>query len=329
MRASLWTPRRVEREAARVGDAAARWIRRAAGPAAVPVLAGRPIRVRVVRVGGTADADGAVAVIRGGGEPAMAIGGGALVRGLAQAILGGPAELAAPRPPTVAEQAVWTLAVATALAPTTLTAEPSLVAPGLARGTLIELAVEIGELHGPAWLAAPALAAPPAVALGELARGAAWLDAVMVTAPVVIAHAGLTVDEIDALAERDAIVVGAAPRGSTGSLRVGRGAIAVDVDPGGGDRVTVRAAYQRGVMDETLGDDLTVEVAVSTGTVAVSARRLLELAPGAVLPLARPASGAVELLVGGRLIGRGELIDVDGELAVRVTALADRPLAGQ
>jgi len=51
---------------------------------------------------------------------------------------------------------------------------------------------------------------------------------------------------------------------------------------------------------------------------------VLELAPGQVLALGRPAAGQVELVLGRQVIGTGELIDVDGELAVRVLALHPR-----
>jgi flagellar motor switch/type III secretory pathway protein FliN len=117
------------------------------------------------------------------------------------------------------------------------------------------------------------------------------------------------------------IVVGSLAARGGGVLRVARGEVPVTID---GDRVTVRAPYQRGRMDETLGEDLTVELAVSAGTATLSARALLELAPGAVLALGRPAGGQVELVVGRRVIGTGELIDVDGELAVRVLTTTPR-----
>jgi flagellar motor switch/type III secretory pathway protein FliN len=343
---TAWVPRRVPRDAARIGSAIARWAGPRAGTGSLDgiVVGGAPVTARVVRVGGataTLDPDGAVATVRGGPEVVLAVGGGGLVRGLAQAILGGPAELAAARPPTAAEQAVWAYAVAAALDAAGVvggvSVEPSAIAPAMvaatvAGGALVELAVDGGGARGAAWLAVPAamLDRPaPRVALDELARGGGgggWLDAVTVEARAVIAHAALTVGEIGAIAARDVIVVGEIGHGhghghGHGVLRVARGEVAVTIDR---DRVTVRAPYQRGRMDEMLGDDLTVELAVSAGTVTVSARKLLELAPGEVLALGRPASGQVELVVGRRVIGTGELIDVDGEMAVRVVTVAPR-----
>jgi flagellar motor switch/type III secretory pathway protein FliN len=350
-----WAPRKVERSEARVGTAVARWLR--VRPDGAARLAGRALAARVVRVGaGSIDPDGAVAVVRGGPEPVLAVGGGALVRALAQAILGGPEELAAPRAPTAAEQAVWALAVATVLAAKTddgWSAEPSRIAPAMIgpAAAVVELAVALEgtAASGAAWLAVPAavLDRPaPGASLARLATGrSGWLDDVAVEAPVVIAHAAVTLAEIAVLRVRDAIVVGAIAcdgaagasvpmtvrsgvsagandgGAGAGSLRVGRGELPVTID---GDRVTVRAPYQRGRMDEALGDDLTVELGVSAGTVSVSARKLLELAPGEVLPLGKPATGAVELVLGKRVIGAGELIEIDGELAVRVLAVYPR-----
>ena len=75
-------------------------------------------------------------------------------------------------------------------------------------------------------------------------------------------------------------------------------------------------------MNEAIADDVTVELACQLGTVTMTARQVLELAPGRVLDLARPLGGPVDLVAGGKIIGRGELVDVDGELGVRVTSLA-------
>jgi len=323
-----WAPRRVDAAEARVATAVARWLRPRTAGAGAATLAGGPIEVRVVRVGAVAlDPDGAVAVIRGAVEPVLAIGGGTLVRALAQATLGGPDELGAARPPTTAEQAVWALAVSVVVNATTdaaFSVEPSRIAPAMIGGAgaaaIIELAVD-GVARGPAWIAVPAavLDRPgPITALAELAvQRAAWLEAVDVTAHVVTAHAAVTTAEVAALRVRDVIVVGAVGDAGAGegSLRVGAGAVAVTI---AADRVTVRGPYRRGRMDESLGDDVTVELAVAAGTVSLSARAVLELAPGQVLALGRPAAGQVELVLGRQVIGTGELIDVDGELAVRV-----------
>jgi flagellar motor switch/type III secretory pathway protein FliN len=53
----------------------------------------------------------------------------------------------------------------------------------------------------------------------------------------------------------------------------------------------------------------------------MSVAELLALAPGAVIGLGRPLGAPVELCAGEKLLARGELVDVDGELGVKVTEL--------
>ncbi len=65
--------------------------------------------------------------------------------------------------------------------------------------------------------------------------------------------------------------------------------------------------------------DIPVTLTVELGRVSLPLRRLAELRPGDVLELGRHAREPVELTSGGRLIARGELVQVDTELGVRVT----------
>jgi flagellar motor switch protein FliN/FliY len=58
-----------------------------------------------------------------------------------------------------------------------------------------------------------------------------------------------------------------------------------------------------------------IEITVSVGRARPAVRDLLRLARDAVLPLDRRIDDPVELFVGDRLIGRGELVELDGEQA--------------
>jgi flagellar motor switch protein FliM len=69
--------------------------------------------------------------------------------------------------------------------------------------------------------------------------------------------------------------------------------------------------------------ELPVEVVCELGRVAMSGRELLELRPGAIIPAGRPLSGPVDLTVGGRIVARGELVDVEGEIGVRITQMCE------
>lgn len=70
-----------------------------------------------------------------------------------------------------------------------------------------------------------------------------------------------------------------------------------------------------------------IEVRVSVGRARPTVRELLNLKRDAVLHLDRSVSDPVELYVGERLIARGELEELDGDmagqLAVRLTEVAE------
>ena len=69
--------------------------------------------------------------------------------------------------------------------------------------------------------------------------------------------------------------------------------------------------------------ELPVEIICELGRVKMSGRELLELEPGAVVPVARPLAGPIDLTIGGRVVARGELVDIEGDLGVRVTEVLD------
>jgi type III secretion protein Q len=68
-------------------------------------------------------------------------------------------------------------------------------------------------------------------------------------------------------------------------------------------------------------DRLPVTLTAILGRVELTAGAVARLAPGAVISLDRPVGAEVQLRAGRRAIGRGELVEVDGALGVRLTAL--------
>jgi type III secretion protein Q len=74
----------------------------------------------------------------------------------------------------------------------------------------------------------------------------------------------------------------------------------------------------------SLPDDAHVELTVGLGTTQLSLRQVFELAVGQVVPLGRPLAGPFEIRARGTLVGSGELVDVDGELGVRIVSLGDQ-----
>jgi type III secretion system YscQ/HrcQ family protein len=67
-----------------------------------------------------------------------------------------------------------------------------------------------------------------------------------------------------------------------------------------------------------------VEVVAELGRITLRGDEVLGLAPGVVLGLRVDRTSAVSLRVGGAVWGEGELVNVDGELGVRVTRVLAR-----
>ena len=293
-------PRRSRRDAA-IESAIARWI------------AARALRATIVRAGHAATIDGHAACceLRIAGESIELYASGDAVRALAQRELGGPAELAAPRPLGAVEHAMWALAVARATGELGIAGE---VWPRASRGTpregyAIELAVELAG--GPATVVAIApraleLRAPPSRAVPP------W----RIEGPIVVARCAIDRAALAALAVRDLVTVERCCQ-----LEIFGGAFGLR---GKGMVAEVATEYVRRVIPMPLADDAQVELTVTAGSVRLPLRRVLDLAVGEILELERPLAGPFDVRAAGRLIGRGELVDVDGELAVRIVSLEEK-----
>jgi flagellar motor switch/type III secretory pathway protein FliN len=187
----------------------------------------------------------------------------------------------------------------------------------------------------------PRSAAPPS-----------WLARLRIELPLVVAAAPMEPAVLARLQVRDVIVV-EAPAGGA-ELRVSRGAVGLRVRPGASHAV-IESSYRRRVkspsegpaaavppfssggaadaqpdasvdasvdaLADALVDDVTAELTVTLGSVALSLRQLTELAVGQVVSLGRPLHGPFELRIAGKPMGRGELVDVEGSLGVRIVSL--------
>lgn len=67
--------------------------------------------------------------------------------------------------------------------------------------------------------------------------------------------------------------------------------------------------------------DAAVDVEVRLGETSIRLGELSGVAPGYVFELNQPIGASAEILVNGQTIGRGELVNVDGRLGVRVTSM--------
>ncbi len=309
----------------RIGKAELPWITRLAGWLGarergdrLARLVGGPVSVQLGDAVLARDPHAAIAELRVGGASFEVTGGSAAVRALAQRLLGGPHELAAPRPLGDVEQAVFALIVATALEDAGIAGEVWPLPPVSSAATLpgkgvaqqlVYLAVQLGDVAMTVAISLPrTLRAPPSRPWPR------WF-AVEIAAVIVIARCAIARADLARLAVRDVITVERAL-----GLDVLGGTIGLHAAP---QAVEAIVATGYGRRDMALPDDAHLELTVALGTTSLPLRRLADLAIGEVIALGRPLAGPFELRTAGRVIGTGELVDIDGELGVRVVSLAE------
>ncbi|MGD0298756.1 MAG: FliM/FliN family flagellar motor switch protein [Bryobacteraceae bacterium] len=65
--------------------------------------------------------------------------------------------------------------------------------------------------------------------------------------------------------------------------------------------------------------DVPVEVSVELGRRIMTIAQILELGPDSVIRMARSAGDNMDILVGGSLIGYGEIVIIEDSVGVRIT----------
>lgn len=315
-------PRRTRRDAA-LESAIARWLAaRPHGGGKLARLTGGAVRVSLVRAGDAVAPDplGASCELRIRGEVIDVHGGGAGVRALAQRLLGGPEELAAPRPLGAIERALWALAVAAAVDDLGVEGEvwgesgPSASGGGLRPDQYaVELALELCGARCTVVIAFPKtieLRVPPVRAMP------AWAERAEIDARVVVARCAVEAAAVAGLAVRDLITVEPCC-----ALEILGGELGLRAAPKALVAEVITEYVRR---DMALANDAEVELAVTLGTTRIPLRQALGLAIGEIIQLNRPLAGPFEIRAAGQLVGQGELVDVDGELAVRIVSLEEK-----
>jgi type III secretion protein Q len=308
---------RYSRREAALTSVLARWIVVRPLGERTAQLAGGPVTVErhaIHAAGSRASIDphAAIAEIRLAGLSLLVALSSRPIRGLAQRLLGGPAELAAARPLTSAEHAIGALLLAAAIEDLGLPAEVWPLAeldPDLVRDSIqLELGVDLAGTPLTLVALCPPdleLRVPPPRPLPG------WKFYV----PVVVGSCAIPRETLTRLEVRDVITIEPGL-----ALRFGEGAIGLAASPGAVEAKVVTGYVPR---DMALPDDAHVELTVQLGTTRVTLRQLAELAPGAIVSLGRPLSGPFEVRAAGRLLGQGELVDVDGEVGVRIVSLQE------
>ena len=69
-------------------------------------------------------------------------------------------------------------------------------------------------------------------------------------------------------------------------------------------------------------EHISVEVSIELGRTRMTIRELANLNVDDVLELAQPADRPLEVVAGGKVLARGELVPVGDRLALRITELA-------
>ncbi|MEQ1565321.1 MAG: flagellar motor switch protein FliN [Myxococcota bacterium] len=78
------------------------------------------------------------------------------------------------------------------------------------------------------------------------------------------------------------------------------------------------------LVDVTFLQEIPIELVVELGRTRLTVRELAALGRDDVIELDRSASQPLDILVGGRVFARGELVVVDDRVALRVTELIGR-----
>lgn len=80
-------------------------------------------------------------------------------------------------------------------------------------------------------------------------------------------------------------------------------------------------ATTHNLADVSFLQDIPIELTVELGRAKLTVRELAALGRDDVIELDRSASQPLDILVGGRVFARGELVVVDDRVALRVTEL--------
>jgi flagellar motor switch protein FliN len=76
----------------------------------------------------------------------------------------------------------------------------------------------------------------------------------------------------------------------------------------------------RGLADDVLdmASDIPVQIVAVMGKKTITMQDMLNLRIGEVVEMSRPVNEMVDLVANGKLIAKGELVDIDGKLGVRI-----------
>ncbi|HET8538422.1 MAG TPA: type III secretion system cytoplasmic ring protein SctQ [Anaeromyxobacter sp.] len=248
----------------------------------------------------------------------------ALVVRLVDVLAGGPGAPVGATALTPVEAAALELFALAALdGAASVAAIEATLAPRLARaasdvaGALaIELTVVAGDVAGRA-----RLLVPPAAVRAVRGPGSADGAAAALRIPLSLRRGtvALAAEELELLSPGDVVVVDADPLADGAATLVLPGGAAIR-----GRREADSFQVEEAAMTERTAQ-LPVTLEVELARIEIPLGELARLEPGTVLPLPVDRRGLVTLRAGGRAVARGELVDVDGAVGVRVLSVEVTP----
>jgi len=310
---------RIARENVAAIAAIAQWSARAPGHRELAaMLGGAELQVEAIDAAPVSSAarDRVACAIRGerGSDSWIATISADALRALTQRAFGGPDEAPGERPLTYVERALWPALCAAIIADVapSLRVWPDATADGAPGARAIAIRMRVGEdAFDISLVGARAIAAPPRAVPG-------WAYAAHVRGAITLGRCALPAATIERLAVRDLVTLEPPLAGHRVALEVMSGAFGLRCAP---DAVVGTVATGYVPRDMSLPDTAHVELTVALGTTELPLAELMALAVGQVVSLGRPLRGPFELRAVGRVIGHGELVDIDGELGVRVTRI--------
>jgi flagellar motor switch/type III secretory pathway protein FliN len=171
---------------------------------------------------------------------------------------------------------------------------------------------------------------PPRVVASPL--DLASLGSLPLALPIVAATCAASRSEIAALAPGDAFIVpGLANPPKTAALVPERGELGLAVEVAEPTRLVVRGRAEPFPWEVPMNadttarvlDDASVVVRVEIGTVEMKAHEWAQLSTGDVVTLGKKLGEPVVLRAGGVEIARGELVQVEGEIGVRILSRSE------
>ncbi|RUM65418.1 MAG: flagellar motor switch protein FliN [Sulfurospirillum sp.] len=69
--------------------------------------------------------------------------------------------------------------------------------------------------------------------------------------------------------------------------------------------------------------DISVQLVTELGSTKVRVKEYLKLTKGSVIDLGKPAGESVELYVNGKILGKGEVMVYEDNLAIRINEILD------